>query len=108
MGSGKLGNPKVVVWDKGAGWGGGRGSGRGGWGMCRWGGVCRVGWGGVVWCWGWLGWDGDMRIPSDGILNTDKTTRCVIKSLRGWGLWLGEKRNYSINQFANQSVEFIC
>ena len=39
---------------------------------------------------------------------TDKTTRCVIRSLRGRGLWLGGKRNYSINQFANQSVEFIC
>ena len=32
---------------------------------------------------------------------TDKTTRCVIRSLRGRGLWLGGKRNYSINQFAN-------
>ena len=39
---------------------------------------------------------------------TDKTTRCVIRSLRGRWLWLGGKRNYSINQFANQSVEFIC
>ena len=39
---------------------------------------------------------------------TDKTTRCVIRSLRGRGLWLGGKRNYSINKFANQSVEFIC
>ena len=39
---------------------------------------------------------------------TDKTTRCVIRSLRGRGLWLGGKRNYSINQFANRSVEFSC
>ena len=105
MGSGKLGNPKVVVWDKGAGWDGGKG----GWVRCRWGGVCRVGWGGVGWCVVvWVGWGGDIRIPSDGILNTDETTRCVIRSLRGRGLWLGGKRNYSINQFANQSVEFIC
>ena len=55
-----------------------------------------------------MGWGGDIRIPKDGILNTDKTTRGVIRNLRGRGLWLGEKINYSINQFANQSVEFIC
>ena len=102
MGSGKLGNPKVVVWDKGAGWDGGRGGGVG---------EVSVGWGvqgGVGWCGVWVGWGGDIRIPSNGILNTHKTTRCVIRSLRGRGLWLGGKRNYSINQFANQSVEFIC
>ena len=56
MGSGKLGTIRLW-WDKGAGWGGGRG----GWVRCRWGGVCRVGWGGVVWCgvgvgWGGVGW----------------------------------------------------
>ena len=32
---------------------------------------------------------------------SDKTTRCVIRSLRGRGLWLGGKRNYAINEFAN-------
>ena len=83
----------------------GGGCGVGGVGCVGWGGV---GWGGVLWCWGWAGWGGDIRIPSDGILNTDETTRCVIRSLRGRGLWLGEKRNYSINIFVNQSVEFIC
>ena len=80
--------------------------GRGGGGGV--GGKGCAGWGGVGWCGVGVGWGGDIRIPSDGILNTDKTTRCVIRSLRGRGLWLGEKRNYSINQFANQSVEFIC
>ena len=79
-------------------------------GCARWGGV---GWGGVVLGLGGVGsggvgCGGDIRIPSDVILNTDKTTRCVIRSLRGRGLWLGGKRNYSNNQFANQSVEFIC
>jgi hypothetical protein len=69
------------------------------------GGVGRGGGGGG---WGRVGWGGDIRIPSDGILNSDKSTRCVIRSLKGRWPWLGEKRNYSINQFANQSVEFIC
>ena len=36
--------------------------------------------------------------------HTDKTTRCVIRSLRGRGLWLGGKSNHSINQSANQSI----
>ena len=36
--------------------------------------------------------------------NTDKTTRCVIRSLSGRGLWLGGKSNHSINQSANQSI----
>ena len=35
---------------------------------------------------------------------TDKTTRCVIRSLSGRGLWLGGKSNHSINQSANQSI----
>ena len=35
---------------------------------------------------------------------TDKTTRCVIRSLSGRGLWLGGQSNHSINQSANQSI----
>ena len=36
--------------------------------------------------------------------HTDKTTRCVIRSLSGRGLWLGGQSNHSINQSANQSI----
>jgi hypothetical protein len=37
------------------------------------------------------------------ISSTEKTTRCVIRSLSGRGLWLGGQSNHSINRSANQS-----
>ena len=42
-------------------------------------------------------------IPNTAVV-TDKTTRSVIRSLGGRGLWLGGKSNHSINQSANQSI----
>ena len=42
--------------------------------------------------------------PYETQLAPIRTPRCVIRSLRWRGLWLGGNRNYSINQFPNQTI----
>ena len=47
---------------------------------------------------------GNVTYHMNSYIYTDKTTRCVIRSLSGRGLWLGGQSNHSINQSANQSI----